>query len=151
MEKEELKQRLIEILREKYPNMKVGEETSDWVEFDLGEGNKHRIFYDKLKREIEESYPQEWEKLIKKRGVSYEELAKSKPIRLVPRIYSKGSMPIKEMKEKGFIIIEGDDDVLVLSAEFEDHFMTASEQEYLKLGFSQKEIDTAKNKLKGLL
>lgn len=160
---EEVKHRLREKLKKKYPKIEITEK-GDNLFFEVGEIKG--VFYPhKLLAEIQESHPADWEGLVDKRIKLHEIWTKKKMpkiIRLIPRLYHKKGflgpegkeLTSKELEKGGLIILkEMEDAWIFLAADTEGAFITLPKEKILEQ-MTEKEFDRqmakAKKKLEEL-
>jgi hypothetical protein len=152
MEKEELRARLKEELRKKYPKA-VLTDTPEGIE--VKTGTQHERYYlDKLLWEINQTHPSGWQKLIDLRVGMRGMMTKVFPklIGFAPRTYPKSGMenpktgrPLtREELEKGGMIILGETPMewAILAGETEDAYISIPRKILLdKYGFTEQTLD----------
>ena len=158
VDSEEVRHRLKEKIKEKYPKAKFSQRGEDLI-VDFGNDRKSTFYPNKLRDEMNWVHPTEWDEMINKRIRSIPIGNEPKILRLVPRIYSKAglrkttgvAMTRAELEKAGITILkEVGEDWIVLAAETEDAYITLPEKEILKQ-MSKREYKAQKERAKKLL
>lgn len=158
---EEVKHRLKEKIKDRYPDAKIEDKGKELV---IKKGEAKMVFYpQKLRDEMNESNPAEWDDMVEKRirilpWEEEERVVKWKINDLVPRIYSKSNfmkdeneMTREELEKAGIIILkELKDEWIILAADTDEAFISLPEKEILKQ-MSKREFKAKKERAKRFL